>query len=230
MSEPVDVLEALLFASDAPVEAERIQEVLDLESRAAARELVDALRQRLDAEGRALQVMEAGGGFRLVTRPEMAPVAHQAPAQQDQEPALARRARGARHRGVSPAGVAPRGGRRARRQFRGRARQPPRPAHGADRRAEGFRGPPVPLRDHPRVPRRLRPARPERPAQGRRRAHRARSLGGAWRGGRGRRRALERALAGGHRRGRGRDRARGRARRRDRCHDARGCRHCPRSG
>jgi len=73
MSEPVDVLEALLFASDAPIEAERIQEVLELDSRAAARELVDAVRRRLDGEGRALQVIEVGGGFRLVTRPEVAP-------------------------------------------------------------------------------------------------------------------------------------------------------------
>jgi len=58
MPEPMDVVEALLFASDTPVEAERIQEVLDLESAAVARELVDGLRARLDAEGRALQVME----------------------------------------------------------------------------------------------------------------------------------------------------------------------------
>jgi len=73
MSEVVDVLEALLFASDAPIEAERIQEVLELDSPAAARELVDALGRRLDGEGRALQVLEVGGGFRLVTRPEVAP-------------------------------------------------------------------------------------------------------------------------------------------------------------
>ena len=73
MPEPIDVVEALLFASDNPVEAERIQEVLDLESAAAAREIVEGLRARLDAEGRALQVMEVGGGFRLVTRPEVAP-------------------------------------------------------------------------------------------------------------------------------------------------------------
>jgi segregation and condensation protein B len=72
MPEPIDVVEALLFASDTPVEAERIQEVLDLESSAAARELVESLRGRLDAEGRALQVMEVGGGYRLVTRPEVA--------------------------------------------------------------------------------------------------------------------------------------------------------------
>jgi len=73
MPEPIDVVEALLFASDTPVEAERIQEVLDLESAAAAREIVEGLRARLDAEARALQVMEVGGGFRLVTRPELAP-------------------------------------------------------------------------------------------------------------------------------------------------------------
>ena len=73
MPEPIDVVEALLFASDTPVEPERIQEVLDLESTAAAREIVEGLRARLDAEARALQVMEVGGGFRLVTRPELAP-------------------------------------------------------------------------------------------------------------------------------------------------------------
>jgi len=73
MSEAVDVLEALLFASDAPIEAERIQEVLELDSPAAARELADALGRRLDGEGRALQVLEVGGAFRLVTRPEVAP-------------------------------------------------------------------------------------------------------------------------------------------------------------
>jgi segregation and condensation protein B len=73
MTESIDVLEALLFASDAPVEAERIQEILDLPSAGAARQMVGRLRERLDGEGRALQVMEVGGGFRLVTRPEMAP-------------------------------------------------------------------------------------------------------------------------------------------------------------
>ncbi|MBI2524906.1 MAG: SMC-Scp complex subunit ScpB [Candidatus Rokubacteria bacterium] len=73
MSEPLDILEALLFASDIPVEAATIQEVLGLPGPAEALDLVQALRQRLEGRGRALQVMEAGGGFRLVTRPEMAP-------------------------------------------------------------------------------------------------------------------------------------------------------------
>ena len=73
MTEPIDILEALLFASEAPVEAERIQEVLDLPSAGQARELVSVLTERLDGQGRALQIIEVGGGYRLVTRPEVAP-------------------------------------------------------------------------------------------------------------------------------------------------------------
>lgn len=73
MTEPIDVLEAMLFASEAPVEAERIQEVLDLPSAGQARELVSVLTERLDRQGRALQIIEVGGGYRLVTRPEIAP-------------------------------------------------------------------------------------------------------------------------------------------------------------
>jgi len=73
MTEPVDVLEAMLFASEAPVEAERIREVLDLASAGQARELVRVLTERLDGQGRALQIIEVGGGYRLVTRPEVAP-------------------------------------------------------------------------------------------------------------------------------------------------------------
>lgn len=73
MTEPVDVLEALFFASEAPVEAERIQEVLDLPSAGQAHELVRVLADRIHAQGRALQVIEVGGGYRLVTRPEVAP-------------------------------------------------------------------------------------------------------------------------------------------------------------
>lgn len=73
MPEPIDVVEALLFASETPVEADRIQEVLDLGSAREARELVQELAARLDGQGRALQIIEVGGGFRLVTRPDVAP-------------------------------------------------------------------------------------------------------------------------------------------------------------
>jgi segregation and condensation protein B len=73
MANPIDVVEALLFASDAPLEPERIREVLDLENVAAARTLVDELRARYDTTNHALAVSEVGGGYRMVTRPELAP-------------------------------------------------------------------------------------------------------------------------------------------------------------
>ena len=73
MPDPIDVVEALLFASDVPLEAERIREVLDLEHAAAARGLVEELIARYEAEPRGLSVMEVGGGYRMVTRPELAP-------------------------------------------------------------------------------------------------------------------------------------------------------------
>jgi segregation and condensation protein B len=65
-------LEALLFASDAPLELSRIAEVLDLAPE-DARTAVDALRAACDQPGRGLAVVDVAGGFRLVTRPEWAP-------------------------------------------------------------------------------------------------------------------------------------------------------------
>ena len=73
MPNPIDVVEALLFASDVPLEPERIREVLDLENGAAARELAAELMARYEAEPRGLSIVEVGGGFRMVTRPELAP-------------------------------------------------------------------------------------------------------------------------------------------------------------
>jgi segregation and condensation protein B len=71
--ETLAALEALLFASDAPLELARITEVLELsadEARAALAELTAAC----DTPGRGLAVVEVAGGYRLVTRPELAPV------------------------------------------------------------------------------------------------------------------------------------------------------------
>ena len=73
MPNPIDVVEALLFASDVPLEPERIREVLDLENAKTARELVGELMARYEAEPRGLAIVEVGGGFRMVTRPELAP-------------------------------------------------------------------------------------------------------------------------------------------------------------
>jgi segregation and condensation protein B len=70
---PIDVVEALLFASDAPLEAERIRDVLDLENVGAARELVASLINRYEEEARGLSIMEVAGGYRMVTRADLAP-------------------------------------------------------------------------------------------------------------------------------------------------------------
>src|SRR5262245_50126374 len=73
MPDPIDIVEGLLFASEAPLEADRIRDVLDLESADAARALVGSLRERYESEARALQIAEVGGGYRMVTRAELAP-------------------------------------------------------------------------------------------------------------------------------------------------------------
>jgi segregation and condensation protein B len=70
---PIDVVEAMLFASDVPLEAERIREVLDLENAAAARGLAEELIARYEADPRGLAIVQVGGGYRMVTRPELAP-------------------------------------------------------------------------------------------------------------------------------------------------------------
>ena len=73
MPDPVDIVEALLFASDAPLEPERIREVLDLGSADEARTLVGELRTRYEEQNRALSITEVAGGYRMVTRPDLAP-------------------------------------------------------------------------------------------------------------------------------------------------------------
>jgi segregation and condensation protein B len=71
--ELVGQLEAILFASDAPLPVERLAEVLEIDP-AHARAVVDALRLACDEGTRGLAVVEVGGGVRLVTRPEHAQV------------------------------------------------------------------------------------------------------------------------------------------------------------
>ena len=70
---PVEIVEALLFASDTPLEPERLREVLGLPDGATARALVDELRARYASSSRGIAISEVGGGFRMVTRAEVAP-------------------------------------------------------------------------------------------------------------------------------------------------------------
>lgn len=71
--DPLAVLEALLFVSEAPLSFERIEQVLEDRSAAEITSLLDQLRQRLQGEDRGLALVEVAGGYRLMTKPEMAP-------------------------------------------------------------------------------------------------------------------------------------------------------------
>ncbi len=70
---PAQVVEAILFSSDAPLTAEEIvraDESLDEDVVAGA---IAALKDEYDTGGRAFQLVEIAGGHQLLTRPEFAP-------------------------------------------------------------------------------------------------------------------------------------------------------------
>ena len=70
---PLAILEALLFVSEAPLTLERIEEVLEGCSKAEFTRLLADLQERCRREDRGLFPMEVAGGYRLVTKPELAP-------------------------------------------------------------------------------------------------------------------------------------------------------------
>jgi segregation and condensation protein B len=66
------VLEAILFVATEPIARERLLAVFDEgEREEAAAALSSVLERHAQADGRGLMVEEVGGGFRLVTRPEL---------------------------------------------------------------------------------------------------------------------------------------------------------------
>ena len=64
------VLEALLFASDAPVSVERLRTALGAGDRGEVRTLIEELRSEYEETGRAFQIEEIAAGYLLLTRPE----------------------------------------------------------------------------------------------------------------------------------------------------------------
>ena len=121
MPTPTDVVEALLFASDTPLEAERIREVLDLPDVHEAGRLIEELRARYEAiRARACRSSRSAADIRMITRPEVAPWLVRAGPRPDAHAPLAAGARGAGDRRLQAAGVASRDRRGPRRQLRGR--------------------------------------------------------------------------------------------------------------
>jgi segregation and condensation protein B len=70
---PRAILEALLFAADAPVPLDRLREAAGIEDGRAARELLEGLRAEYADGGRAFALEEVAGGWQLLTRPVFAP-------------------------------------------------------------------------------------------------------------------------------------------------------------
>ena len=71
------IIESLLFASDAPLAAAdlaRVDERLDEDTVAA---VIDELRREYDEAERSFQIYEVGGGYQLLTRPEYSVVLEQ---------------------------------------------------------------------------------------------------------------------------------------------------------
>ncbi len=74
-TERIKVIEGLLFASETPLSLQKLHEILDssgMEKLDVKKGIADLARS-LEDGGRALQVIEVAGGYRLVTRKELGP-------------------------------------------------------------------------------------------------------------------------------------------------------------
>ena len=67
------VVEALIFASDAPVTEARIKSVIEELSPTQIRRIIDELNQEYEAQNHAFRIKLIGGGFQFVTCAEFAP-------------------------------------------------------------------------------------------------------------------------------------------------------------
>jgi segregation and condensation protein B len=67
------IVEALLFVTKEPLSLAKLQEILADADPATIEETIRALALRLEADQRGLIVQEVAGGYRLATRPDLAP-------------------------------------------------------------------------------------------------------------------------------------------------------------
>lgn len=70
-------LEALLFATDAPLTAARLRKIFPEAEAKDLREAVKELQEEYDRDGHAFTVVEFGGGWQIATRPDYSPVVEQ---------------------------------------------------------------------------------------------------------------------------------------------------------
>ena len=67
------IVEALIFASDAPLGAEEISRADESLDEDTVQESIAVLRKHYQEEGHAFDIVEVSGGYQLLTRPEFAP-------------------------------------------------------------------------------------------------------------------------------------------------------------
>ncbi len=64
------IIETLLFITDRPVKPGRIADVVEHSDARRVREIIHELQKEYAAQGRAVQIVELGGGFQMSTKPE----------------------------------------------------------------------------------------------------------------------------------------------------------------
>ena len=64
------IIEAVLFASDVPVEMEKLNSITGMLSETEILDIIDYLNKELDAQGHPFRIVEVAGGFQFETMPQ----------------------------------------------------------------------------------------------------------------------------------------------------------------
>jgi len=73
MEEKAAILEALLFASEAPLTVERVAEILPDTEKSEVLSLLEKLGQEYEGRGGGIRLVEVAGGYQFRTSPDLAP-------------------------------------------------------------------------------------------------------------------------------------------------------------
>ena len=65
-----NIIETLLFITDKPLSASKVNQVAEIGDLALTRDIIQEIQNDYASSGRAVQVLEIGGGFQMCTKPE----------------------------------------------------------------------------------------------------------------------------------------------------------------
>jgi len=72
MDNKKQIIEALIFASDVPLPARKIKDIVSDSTEGEIKKIIKQINNKYDETKSALQIIEVAGGFQIVTRPEYA--------------------------------------------------------------------------------------------------------------------------------------------------------------